>query len=531
MTAAELHTGPGGRFSERIDCLLIERLAAKVTTAAPRAAVQITIPFTGQTLGTVPLCRPDDVNEAARRSRFAQASWAARRVIDRAAVFLRFHDLLLARRDEILDLIQLESGKARRHAFEEVLDTAAVARYYAHAAPGLLRPRRRQGAFPLLTAAWEHHPPKGLAGFIAPWNYPLTLGITDAIPALIAGNGAVIKPDLQTPYSALWAASLLDECGLPAELAQVVTGEGHELGPALVREVDFLMFTGSTATGRIVAQQAAERLIDYSLELGGKNAMIVLDDADLDRAVPGAVNACFSNAGQLCISMERLYVDARIYDAFVPRFVDAAKVLRLGADLDFARADMGSLVSHRQLEAVSRHVDEAVAKGARLLAGGHARPDIGPYFYEPTILENVTESMTLFAEETFGPVVAISRFFTDEEAVAKANASAYGLNFSVWGRNTRRAHRLATRLQAGTVNINEGYAAAWGSVDAPMGGVKDSGVGRRHGAHGLLKYTETQTVAIQRLVAISPPAIVKMATRAAGLVFALKLLKRVPWVK
>jgi succinate-semialdehyde dehydrogenase / glutarate-semialdehyde dehydrogenase len=518
-------------LSPHVSRALLDRLAARVVTAAPREMVRVDLPFTGERLGAVPRCTPQDVTGAAGRARRAQAVWARLPARTRAAVLLRFHDLLLARREQILDLVQLESGKARRDAFEELADTANVARYYGKMAPRLLRPRRRQGAVPILTSTWEHHPPRGLAGFIAPWNYPLTLGITDALPALAAGNGVLIKPDLQTPYSALWAAALLEDAGLPPDLIQVVTGDGAELGPSLIREIDFLMFTGSTGTGRLVAQQAGARLIGCSLELGGKNAMIVLDDARVDRAVRGAVTGCFSNSGQLCIATERLYVHESLYDTFVPRFVAAARALKLGTDLTFAGADVGSLVSQKQLDAVARHVDEAVERGARVLTGGRRRPDIGPYFYEPTILESVTSNMTVCAEETFGPVVSLYPFATEEEAIARANASPYGLNFSVWTRDTRRGHRVAARLQAGMVNVNESYGAAWGSMDAPMGGFKQSGVGRRHGEEGLLKYTETQTVAVQRLLPIAGPPWVTQASYAAALVFVLRLLKRTPGVK
>lgn len=530
MASAEIAAPAAAAYSPRVTRALLDRLSASVTTAGARPEAEIRAPFTGQVLGLVPDCSPDDVREAARRAREVQRSWAARPVRERAAVFLRLHDLLIDRREEGLDIIQLESGKARRHAFEELLDTAVVARYYAHVAPRLLRPRRRQGAFPILTVAWEHHPPRGLAGFIVPWNYPLTLGIGDAIPALLAGNGAIIKPDHQTPYSALWVVALLEEAGLPPGLAQVVTGAGSKLGTPLIESVDFVMFTGSTATGRIVARQAGERLIDCSMELGGKNPMLVLEDADIAKTAHGATNACFSNGGQLCISIERMYVHEAIYDKFVARFVEKTKALRLGPALDFD-IDVGSLVSAKQLDAVSRHVDEAVAKGARVLAGGRARPDIGPYFYEPTILENVSPDMSLYHEETFGPVVALYRFSSEEDAIAQANATPYGLNASIWTRDTRRAHRIAQRIEAGTVNINEGYAAAWASTDAPMGGFKDSGMGRRHGAHGLLKYTEAQTVAIQRFTPISGPAFIKPATYAAVTIAALKLLKRIPGIK
>jgi len=242
------------------------------------------------------------------------------------------------------------------------------------------------------------------------------------------------------------------------------------------------------------------------------------------------VNACFSNAGQLCIAIERLYVHERIFDAFVPRFVAATRALQLGADLG-GRADIGSLVSRKQLDAVARHVDEAVAAGARVLAGGRARPDLGPFFYEPTILEGVTPAMAEHADETFGPVVSLYRVASEEDAIAAANASPYGLNFSVWTRDTRRGRKIAERLQAGTVNVNEGYAAAFGSVDAPMGGVKASGLGRRHGAHGLLKYTAAQTIAVQRLWPIAGPSWLPRAWYEPLFVNLMRLLRRLPGVK
>ncbi len=529
QTAVEIT--PRDRFSDRVDAALLDRLASRVSTFAARAPLVVRMPFTAEPLGTVPSCTAEDVQAAADLARAAQPAWAERSVRERARILLRFHDRLLDRKEEILDLIQLEGGKARRNAVEEVFDTAMVARYYANTVEDLLQPQRRHGALPVVTEAWEHRQPKGLAGFITPWNYPLTLGITDAIPALLAGNAVLIKPDSQTPFCTLWAAQLLEEAGVPRDLVQVVTGSGSVLGTPLIRSVDYVMFTGSTKTGRIVAAQAAERLIDYSMELGGKNAMIVLDDADLDWTVRGAIGACFGNNGQMCVSMERMYVQSGIYDAFVSRFVEATRAMRLGPQLDYT-ADMGALVSAKQLRTVESHVDDAVAKGARVLAGGRARPDLGPYFYEPTILDNVDEGMTLFAEETFGPVVAIYRVNTVEEAIEKSNASAYGLNFSVWSGNNARAHEIATKLQAGTVNVNEGYASAWASVDAPMGGFKDSGVGRRHGANGLLKYTEAQTIALQHLVPLSaPPPYMSQDTFVSVVGFALRLMKYLPGIK
>ncbi|MFE0602620.1 succinic semialdehyde dehydrogenase [Streptomyces sp. NPDC058892] len=481
-------------------------------------------PFTGGRLTELPEATPDDVAEAFGRARAAQPAWAAVPVRRRAAVLLRFHDLVLARQAEVLDLIQLETGKARLHAHEEVQAVAVSARHYGRKAPSYLRPKSHTGAMPTLTKVTELRQPRGVVGQIAPWNYPLELSVGDALPAFAAGNALVMKPDTETALTALWARDLLIEAGLPAEVFQIVLGEGPVVGPEVVRHADYVSFTGSTRTGREVARGAADRLIGASLELGGKNAMLVLHDADVEKAAAGAVRACFSSAGQLCISIERLYVHASIADDFVERFAARTRAMRLGASLAYG-ADMGSLVGERQLETVQRHVDEAVAQGATLVAGGTARPDIGPLFYEPTILDGVEAAMAVCGEETFGPVVSIYRFTDEEQAIAEANATAYGLNSSVWTRDARRGHQVAARLRTGTVNINEGYAPAYGSAQAPMGGMKDSGLGRRHGSEGILKYTEAQTVAQQRLVPMAPSLGMDDETYAAFMTRSLKVMK------
>ncbi len=478
---------------------LFSTLTSEITLCqGAHAQMAAKAPFTQEVLATVPVASDADVDLAVQRARAVQPAWAARSFADRARIFLRFYDLLLERHEEALDLIQLETGKARCHAYEEVLDTAVVSRYYALRAEKLLRPRRRKGAFPLLTKTWEFHSPVGVAGFIVPWNYPLTLAVTDAVPALMAGNTAVLKPDRQTSFTALWAIRLLREAGLPADVFPVVTGEGASIGPALAKRVDFLMFTGSTQTGKTVAGHAAARLIGCSLELGGKNPMIVCADADVDAASHGAIRGCFTAAGQLCVSIERIYVHESIFDAFAARFAGYAQRLKMGAALDYS-VDLGSLTSPRQLAKVEEHVQDAVEKGARLLAGGRRRPEFGPLFYDPTILTEVHENMKVYSEETFGPVVSLYRFRTEEEAIERANRTSYGLNASVWSRNSRRAIELAQKIRAGSVNVNEGYVAAWGSVDAPIGGMKESGLSRRHGAEGILKFTEAQTVAVQRV--------------------------------
>ena len=485
-------------------------------------------PYTGAAIGAIPAGTPGDLDLAVRNAQAEQELWSRRSFSDRARIFLRFHDLLLARQDEVLDLIQWETGKARRHAMEEILDTATVTRYYARRARRLLRPRRRQGAIPGLTRTREFRHPVGVVGLIVPWNYPLNLAVTDAVPALMAGNAAVLKPDVQTSFTALWAVDLLRQAGLPRDVFGVVTGEGLLLGPALGERVDYLMFTGSTATGRLVGRQAAERLIGCSLELGGKNPMIVLADADLERAVYGAIQGCFASSGQACISIERIYVHESIAGRFLDSLVARTHDLKLGASLDYTM-DMGSLTGERQLRRVEQHVRDAVEKGAVVLAGGRARPDLGPFFYEPTVLASVTEEMRVYAEETFGPVVSVYPFATDAEAVERANATRYGLSASIWTRRAGHGAQLARQIRAGSVNVNEAYAAAWGSVDAPCGGRKESGLRARHGAEGILKFTEAQSVAVQRLVPVGTPRGMDAVAHARWMTRLLKLLRRSGW--
>jgi len=490
---------------------LLAGLADRVTLAddvrETRETLPVEAPFTGEVLGEVPACTEADVAAAVERAREAQADWAARPVAERAEVVRTFHDLVLDHEAELLDVVQFEGGKSRRAAHEELQDVVINCRHYAHRAADYLAPERRRGGIPLVMNVREYHHPVGVVGIIAPWNYPLSLAVSDAIPALLAGNAVVLKPAEQTPYTALRAAQLLDEAGLPADLFAVVPGHGNEVGPALIDRVDFVGFTGSTSTGRKVAAQAGENLVDCSLELGGKNPAVVLPDADLDRAVAGLVRGSFTNAGQLCLAIERIYVHEDVRDEFTERFVAAVEDLDVGTGLDYG-FDVGSLVSADHLAKVEGHVADARERGATVLAGGAARPDVGPYFYEPTVLTGVTDDMAVACDETFGPVVGIYGVGSVEEAVARANDSEYGLNASVWTGDEDRGFDVARRIECGTVNVNEVYATAHASVDAPMGGMKDSGVGRRHGDGGILKYTESQTVASQRfLLATAPPGV------------------------
>ena len=502
----------------------VDRLTAGVLATSGRS-VRVDTPLTGAPLAHIPQSSDADVEEAFVRARRAQLAWARVPLDERAAMMLRLHDLVLERQDEIIDLIVWESGKARKHAFDEPLHIALTARYYARTAHQHLDTQRKSGVVPGLTRVEVNRVPKGVVGIISPWNYPFTMALCDGLPALMAGNAVVSKPDAQTMLSALFGARLIEEAGFPKDLWQVVAGPGSEVGTSILTRADYVCFTGSTATGKIIAARCAERLIGCSLELGGKNPLLVLRDADIEKAAEGAVRASFSNAGQLCVSTERMFVADQVYDRFVERFVARTTAMTLGASLEWGN-DMGSLISQAQLDAVVAHVDDAVAKGARVLAGGRARPDLGPYFYEPTILEGVTPDMTCFGHETFGPVIALYRFHDEAEAISRANDGEYGLNGSIYSQDGDRARAVAREIKCGTVNINEAFGATFASIDSPMGGMRDSGMGRRQGSEGIHRYTESQSVATQRLVRFAPMLGMSDETYAKVMTANLKIMKK-----
>ncbi|MFA6575590.1 MAG: succinic semialdehyde dehydrogenase [Nocardioides sp.] len=472
----------------------LQKLVSRVPSTSG-GTWKLTEVYSGEVLVELPQSTPADIEQAFATARKAQHEWAKWPLSKRLAVFKRAHKLFIDNAVTTTDLIQVESGKNRRMAIEESCDPPMVMSHYIKRAPKLLAPTKRGGPIPFLTTSTEIRQPKGVVGVIAPWNFPFATGMSDAITALIAGNGVVLKPDNKTALSPLYGISMLEEAGLPQGLFQVVCGEGPDVGPTLIDNANYVMFTGSTATGRVIGERAGRNLIGCCLELGGKNPMIVLDDADMEETVQGAVFGVFGNTGQICMHIERIYLPESRYDEFKTKFVAAAEALKVGASYDFG-PEMGSLVSPDHKERVQSHVEDAVAKGATVVTGGKARPDLGPAFFEPTILEGVTKDMLAGATETFGPVVALHRYSTVDEAVALANDTEYGLNASVWGTDLDRATAVAMRIESGNVNVNDILATAFASKGTPSGGVKQSGVGARHGDQGLTKYTDVQNLAV-----------------------------------
>lgn len=473
---------------------LLERLVSRVP-GRKGATWKLTEVYTGEVLVELPQSTPEDIEAAFEEARAAQRLWAQWPVAKRLEVFKRAHTLFIDNAHTTADLIQVESGKNRRMAIEETCDPPMVMSYYLKRAEKLLKPTKHAGPVPIVSSSTEVRVPKGVVGIIAPWNFPFATGLSDAIPALIAGNAVVVKPDNKTALSPLYGISLLEEAGLPKGLFQVVCGEGPDIGPTLIDNANYVMFTGSTATGRVIGERAGKNLIGCCLELGGKNPMIVLDDVNVEEWVDGSMFGVFGNTGQICMHIERIYLPEKRYDELKSAFVERARNLVLGASYDFG-PEVGSLVSVDHRDRVASHVEDAVAKGATVLTGGRARPDIGPAFFEPTVLEGVTKDMLAGHTETFGPVVGLHPYRTIDEAIKLANDTDYGLNASVWGTDLARAGAVAARIDSGNVNINDSLATAYASKGSPSGGVKSSGVGARHGDQGLLKYTDAKNVAV-----------------------------------
>ncbi len=501
-TTNSVAAGPPPRPASVTDELL-ERLVSRVP-GSTGATWKLTEVYSGEVLVELPQSTPADIEMAFAKARSAQRQWSQWPLKKRLAVFKRAHRLMLENAHTIADLIQVESGKNRRMALEESCDPPMVISHYLKRAPKLLAPVKRGGPVPLVSSSTEIRQPKGVVGIISPWNFPFATGLSDAVTALMAGNAVVGKPDNKTALSPLYGVELLERAGLPEGLMQIVCGEGPDVGPTLIDHANYVMFTGSTATGRVIGERAGRNLIGCCLELGGKNPMIVLPDADLDEAVKGAIFGAFGNTGQICMHIERIYVHDAVYEEFREKYLAATQALHIAATYDFS-ADLGSLVSVDHRDRVASHVEDAVAKGATVLTGGRSRPDLGPTFYEPTILEGVTSDMLAGSCETFGPVVALHRYRTVDEAVGLANDTDYGLNASVWGSDLAAAEAVGRRIQAGNVNVNDILATAYAAKGTPSGGVKQSGVGARHGDQGLLKYTDVQNLAVLKKYGVMGP--------------------------
>ena len=459
-------------------------------------SVPLINPVSGKRIADLPQMTEDQVVAAVSRARERSASWADTPVHERARILSRLHDVMFDHQSQVLDVLQLETGKSRAHAFEEFAGGAGAARYYGKYAAKFLRREKLSAGVPLLTKTWVEFEPVGVVGVVTPWNYPLALTMLDVLPALAAGNTVVQKADNQTALTTLFCRKLAVEAGLPEEVWTVVVGDGATVGNALTDSVDYIAFTGSTATGRHVAQRAAARLIGCSLELGGKNPMIILEGANLNRAAELAIGGAFGSAGQLCVSTERVYVHESDAESFAEILAKKVDSLVLGKTSEF-NTDIGSLTSAAQLKRVSSFIEDAKSEGAKVLAGGEPNPEIGPNFFKPTVLVDVPESAKMFRSEVFGPVVAIDTYKTIDEAIAKANDTEYGLNASVIGEE-RAATAVASQIKAGSVNVNEGFRASFASMAAPMGGMKQSGIGRRNGKNGLLRFTDARTVGVAR---------------------------------
>lgn len=474
-----------------------------ITQEAPtmRQRITVTNPVTGEAIGSVEKSPPQQVELAVQRARAAHPDWAGQSVKARAKRIRAWADTLWQRKADAIRIIRQETGKVESGALQEIIAIDSVATYYTHHAARILKPKRRRPIFPLIHRARLHYKPHGVVGIIAPWNYPLMLPFMDMIPALIAGNTVVLKPSDITPLIAQFGVELMHEVGMPADVVQIVNGDG-ETGAALVEHVDYIAFTGSTATGRKVAMRAAERLIPYSMELGGKDPAIVLADADLDRTAAELLRSAYENAGQACLSIERAYVVDAIYDDLLQRLQHYVQKLVIGHE-EGLQTHMGSLTNARELQRTEAHVADAVARGATVLIGGNRRPDLGPLFYEPTILVNVNHTMDVMREETFGPLLPIMRVRDEAEALRLANDTAYGLSASVFSQDLKHAAHVASQINSGDVNINRSQIAI-GAPDLPTGGQRTSGVGRRNGPEGLLKYVSSQVILTDTLIAQGP---------------------------
>jgi acyl-CoA reductase-like NAD-dependent aldehyde dehydrogenase len=423
-----------------------------------------------------------------------QRGWQALGFEGRAQVFHAARRWLFEHSERMIQTICSETGKTYEDAEAELALAAGSFSFWARHAARYLADEKLRSTSPLAPGrrVLVRYSPVGVVGVIGPWNYPLANSFCDCVPALMAGNAVVLKPSEVTPLTSLVVAEMMDACGTPPGVFAVVTG-ARETGEALIDGVDFVMFTGSTATGRRVMERAARTLTPVSLELGGKDPMIVLADADLERAANAAATYAMNNSGQVCISVERVYVEAPVYDEFVSKVTEQVSQLRQGPPGGPGEVEVGAVTAPAQVEIIERHVLDATERGASVLVGGHRRQTGRGRFFEPTVLVGVDHSMAAMREETFGPTLPIMRVADAEEAIRLANDSPYGLQASVFTRDMKRAEQIARRIEAGAVTINDSQVN-YAVFNAPMGGWKQSGIGVRHGPSGIRKYCRTQTI-------------------------------------
>ena len=460
--------------------------------------IKVRSPATLEQIAEVPVASRADVAHAVRRARDAQAAWQGTSFAERAALLYRLRDLLLDEQDQLADIVTAETGRPRAEAYgNELFYLCDAIGSWAKKSRRYLRPETIRPDFLLMKAkkVLSTYSPRGVIGIISPWNFPLTLTLGEAIPALMAGNAAVIKPSELTPLSARFGAAMAVKAGFPENLLQVVFGFG-ETAEAVIDHCDMIAFTGSIATGKRVMHRAAERLIPVSLELGGKDPMIVLKDADLERAAGACVWGALMNSGQACTSIERVYVEAPVYQPFVEKVLARVRAIRQGPSED--TVEIGSMTSEAQLKKIETQVNEAVVRGAKALTGGRRNPNLKGLYYEPTVLVDVDQSMSVMREETFGPVIPILKVKDAKEALKLANDSPYGLGGSIFSGNTSTARQIAAMMESGAVCINDSLIN-YIIPDAPMGGRKNSGFGFRHGADGIRKYCHQKTIVMDRL--------------------------------
>jgi succinate-semialdehyde dehydrogenase/glutarate-semialdehyde dehydrogenase len=459
--------------------------------------LRLASPATLEPLGEIEVATAKEVSAALEAARKAQPAWAALPFSERARYMTRALEILLERQDEFMDVVLRETGKARSEALTmEIYASCDSLSYYARRAEKILRPERKRlhGMLVLMKQLRIVYRPLGVVGVISPWNGPFILSLNPAVQALMAGNAVLVKPSEVTPRSGKLVGELFEAAGLPDGVLAVLQGDG-ETGAALIEAgVDKISFTGSVATGRKVAVACAERLVPCTLELGGKDPMIVCADAELDHAAGGALAGAFVNTGQYCCGTERVYVVAEVFDEFTQKVVERASTLRQGTEGEF---DVGAIFWPRQLEIIEAHVADAVAKGAKVLLGGRRNPNLKGLYYEPTVLTDVTHQMLVMREETFGPVLPIMRVRNEEEAIQMANRTPYGLGANVWTRDKRKGFEIATRIDSGSVCVND-MTMTYGAHEAPFGGRKQSGIGQVNGEVGLKGYCYAQPILIDR---------------------------------